>query len=146
MIEGRVLATYGLVGQQRLKQFDIKQEVYYADINWDMVIERSSYQRVQYSPLPKYPAVQRDIAMLADEGLRFEQIAQLARRDHPKLLREVVLFDVYKGDKIEAGKKSYGVNFTFQDTERTLTDADIDKTMQKLMQRFEKELGVVVRK
>ena len=146
MIEGKVLATFGLVEQKLLKQFDIKQEVFYADINWDLLTERSSYHRVQYSPLPKYPAVQRDLAMLADDNLRFEQIEQLAYTESRKLLKEVSLFDVYKGDKIDTSKKSYAVSFTFQDTERTLTDADIDKVMQKLMQKLEKELGVQVRK
>lgn len=145
-IEGQHLATYGQVDKAILKNFDIKQDVFFADINWDLVMQHSQHVHVQFRHLPKFPAVRRDLAMLVSADLRFEQIEQLARTEGRKLLREVSLFDVYKGDKIEQGKKSYAVSFTFLDPEKTLTDADIDKTMSKLMKKLESELGVVIRK
>ena len=146
MIEGKELATYGQVDKITLKQFDIKQDVFFADINWDLLAELSQFNKIHFTPLPKFPTVRRALAMMVDEALRFEQIEQIAQQESRKLLREVSLFDVYKGDKIEKGKKSYAVSFTFLDPEKTLTDADIDKTMSKLMSKFEKELGAVIRK
>lgn len=145
-LEGQVLATYGQVDRNILKNFDIKQDVFFADINWDLVLQHSHQVHVQFRHLPKFPAVRRDLAMLVSADLRFEQIEQIAKAEGRKLLREVSLFDVYKGDKIEAGKKSYAVSFTFLDPEKTLTDADIDKTMTKLMKKLESELGAVIRK
>jgi phenylalanyl-tRNA synthetase beta chain len=90
--------------------------------------------------------VRRDLALMVDEGLAFEQIERIAEAEGRKILREVSLFDVYKGDKIEQGKKSYAVSFTFLDPEKTLTDQDIDKVMTKLMKKLESELSAVVRK
>jgi phenylalanyl-tRNA synthetase beta chain len=146
LIEGKVLATYGQVDKKLLKQFDVKQDVFFADINWDLLAELSQFHKIHFTALPKFPSVRRDLAMMVDDALRFEQIEQLAFGEGKKLLREVSLFDVYKGDKIEQGKKSYAVSFTFLDPEKTLTDADIDKTMNKLMGKLEKELGAVIRK
>ncbi|MBS1624584.1 MAG: phenylalanine--tRNA ligase subunit beta [Bacteroidetes bacterium] len=145
-VEHQHLATYGQIDRIILKNFDIKQDVFFADINWDLVMQHSQHVHIQYRHLPKFPAVRRDLAMLVSADLRFEQIEHLARAEGRKLLREVSLFDVYKGDKIEAGKKSYAVSFTFLDPEKTLTDADIDKTMGKLMKKLESELGAVIRK
>ncbi len=145
-VEGQHLASYGQVDKAILKNFDIRQDVFFADINWDLVMQHSQHVHVQFRHLAKFPAVRRDLAMLVSADLRFEQIEQLARAEGRKLLREVSLFDVYKGDKIEQGKKSYAVSFTFLDPEKTLTDADIDKTMSKLMKKLESELGAVIRK
>ena len=145
-IEGRPVATLGMVDRDALKRFDVRQEVFFADIDWDMLMERSQHVQVQFQPLPKFQAVRRDLAMMVDSGLRFDQIEKLAYSDNKKLLREVSLFDVYTGDKIEKGKKSYAVSFTFLDTEKTLTDQDIDKAMSRLMKKFESELGAVIRK
>ncbi len=146
MIEGRPIATLGMVDRDTLKRLDVRQDVYFADLDWDMLLERSQHVQVQFQSLPKFPAVRRDLAMMVDNGLRFEQIEKLAYSDNKKLLREVSLFDVYTGDKIEQGKKSYAVSFTFLDTEKTLTDQDIDKAMTRLIKKFESELGAVIRK
>ena len=144
--EGKTLATFGLVNKETLKRFDVRQDVFYADINWDLLTDRSQFAQIQFQALPKFPAVRRDLAMMVNSGLRFEQIEKLAYSDNRKLLREVSLFDVYTGDKIEQGKKSYAVSFTFLDPEKTLTDQDIDKAMGRLMKRLETELGAVIRK
>jgi phenylalanyl-tRNA synthetase beta chain len=146
LVEGRELATFGQVDEATLKQFDIKQDAFYADIDWDYVVERSQLAKIQFQALPKFPSVRRDLALVVDAGLRFEQIEQIAANEGRKILREVSLFDVYKGDKIESGKKSYAVSFTFLDPDKTLTDQDIDKVMSKLMKKLESELGAVVRK
>lgn len=145
-VEGKTIATFGQVDKTILKNFDVKQDVFFADIDWDLLMVHSQHVHIQFKHLPKFPAVRRDLAMLVDTALTFEQIEKLARNESRKLLREVFLFDVYKGDKIEQGKKSYAVSFTFLDSEKTLTDADIDKTMSKLMKKLESELGAVIRK
>jgi phenylalanyl-tRNA synthetase beta chain len=145
-VEGKIIATFGQVDKAILKNFDIKQDVFFADIDWDLLMVHSQHVHIQFKHLPKFPAVRRDLALLVDTALTFEQIEKLARNESRKLLREVSLFDVYKGDKIEQGKKSYAVSFTFLDADKTLTDADIDKTMSKLMKKLESELGAVIRK
>lgn len=144
--EGQVLATYGQVDRSILKNFDIRQDVFFADIDWDLLMQHSQRVHVQFRHLPKFPAVRRDLALLVGADLSFGQIEQIARAEGRKLLREISLFDVYRGDKIETGKKSYAVSFTFIDPEKTLTDADIDKTMTRLMKKLESELGAVIRK
>ena len=145
-IEGRELASFGLIDKGILKAFDIRQDVFFADIDWDYLTERSAFAKIQFQQLPKFPSVRRDLALVVDAGLAFEQIERIAEAEGRKILREVSLFDVYKGDKIEQGKKSYAVSFTFLDPDKTLTDQDIDKVMTKLMKKLESELGAVVRK
>ena len=146
MVEDKTLATFGQVDKSILKAFDIKQDVFYADIDWDYLTERSQHTQIVFQPLPKFPTVRRDLALMVDAGLQFAQIEKIAQMEGRKLLKEVSLFDVYKGDKIEPGKKSYAVSFTFLDPDKTLTDQDIDKVMSKLMKKLEAELGAVVRK
>jgi phenylalanyl-tRNA synthetase beta chain len=145
-VEENTLATFGQVDKSILKKFDIKQDVFYADIDWDYLTERSQHTQIVFHPLPKFPSVRRDLALVVDAGLQFAQIVKIAQMEGRKLLKEVSLFDVYKGDKIEQGKKSYAVSFTFLDPEKTLTDLDIDKVMSKLMKKLESELGAMVRK
>ena len=146
VVEDRELVTFGQIDKSVLKAFDIKQDVFYADIDWDYLTERSQHTKIQFQQLPKFPSVRRDLALVVDAGLNFEQIEKIAQMEGRKLLHGVSLFDVYKGDKIEQGKKSYAVSFTFLDPEKTLTDQDIDKVMSKLMKKLETELGAVVRK
>jgi phenylalanyl-tRNA synthetase beta chain len=146
IVEEKVLATFGQIDKSILKAFDIRQDVFYADIDWDYLTERAQLGKIQFQALPKFPSVRRDLALVVDSGLNFEQIEKIARMEGRKLLHGVSLFDVYKGDKIEQGKKSYAVSFTFLDPEKTLTDQDIDKVMTKLMKKLESELGAVVRK
>ena len=146
VVEDRELVTFGQIDKSVLKAFDIRQDVFYADIDWDYLTERSQHTKIQFHQLPKFPSVRRDLALVVDAGLNFEQIEKIAHMEGRKLLHGVSLFDVYKGDKIEQGKKSYAVSFTFLDPEKTLTDQDIDKVMSKLMKKLETELGAVVRK
>ena len=101
--------------------------------------------RISFSPLPKFPEVRRDLSLMLPRTTRFEELEALAYKSERKLLKEVDLFDVYEGDKIEAGKKSYALSFVLQDEEKTLTDKQIDKVMAKISRTFEQELGAVVR-
>lgn len=144
--EEKLIGTIGKVKSSMLKNFDIKQDVFFADILWNEVVEKTQFQKLKFTEIPKYPAVQRDLSMIVDEQLPFRKIEEIAFSENYKLLREVSLFDVYKGDKIESGKKSYAISFTFLDETKTLTEKDIDKAMTRLMEKLEKEGGVQIRK
>ncbi len=144
--EGIEVAHLGSISKQVTTTFDIKSEVFYADINWGYLLEKSQFGKVSFTELPKYPSVKRDLAMVLKEELPFEAIEKIAEVESKKLLKEVSLFDVYKGDKMEKGKKSYAVSFIFQHPDKTLTDQEIEKLMNRLMNKFESELGAVIRK
>ncbi|MGB0892400.1 MAG: phenylalanine--tRNA ligase subunit beta, partial [Flavobacteriaceae bacterium] len=128
-----------------LKEFGIKQEVLFADFNWDNILKLSSKKNIKVTDLPKFPAVKRDLALLIDNKVEFKEIYNLAYQSEKNLLKEVDLFDVYEGDKLPEGKKSYAVSFVLQDENKTLADKQIDKIMQKLQATFEKNVGAELR-
>ncbi|MDR2037512.1 MAG: phenylalanine--tRNA ligase subunit beta [Bacteroidales bacterium] len=140
-----VVLEMGVVHQKLLKQFDIKTPVYYADFRWDTVLRLLNGLKITYVDLPRFPEVRRDLSLLVDKKIRFAEIQDVARRAERKLLKNTSLFDVYEGEKIAEGKKSYAVAFTLQDMEQTLTDKQIDKAMQRIVQALEKETGAQVR-
>ncbi len=139
------LADFGSVNKTILKEFDIKQEVFAGEINWNLVLQMIKNRKITYRELPKFPEVRRDLSMILDDSVTYEQLVKLAEKTERKLLKEVNLFDVYQGDKIENGKKSYAMSFMLQDDEKTLTDNQIDKVMDNLMKAFEKELNARIR-
>lgn len=139
------LVEFGLVKKPILKHFDIKQEVLYAEFNWDKVLEAATYNKLKFTDIPKYPEVKRDLALLIDNNITFKEIYNIAQQSERNRLKNVNLFDVYQGDKLPEGKKSYAVSFTIQDNEKTLKDKEIDKIMSKLQSSFEKQLGAELR-
>jgi phenylalanyl-tRNA synthetase beta chain len=139
------LVDLGVLKPVILKEFGIKQEVLFADFNWENLLKFCNEKNVKVSELPKYQAVKRDLALLIDHKVTFKEIYNLANQSEKNLLKEVDLFDVYEGDKVPEGKKSYAVSFVLQDANKTLEDADIDKIMQKLQATFEKNLEAVLR-
>ena len=139
------LVDFGVVKRSILKEFGIKQEVLFADFNWDNVLKLSSKKNIKVSDLSKFPSVKRDLALLIDSKTEFKEVYNLAFQSERKLLKEVDLFDVYEGNKLPEGKKSYAVSFVLQDETKTLADKQIDKIMQKLQQSFEKNLDAVLR-
>jgi len=138
------IVEFGTVKKSILKHFDIKQEVLFADFNWGEVLKLLS-SKIKFVEIPKYPEVRRDLALLVDTNVPFEQLYSIAKQTEKSLLKDVNLFDVYEGNNLPEGKKSYAVSFTIQDTSKTLTDAQIDKIMSKLQQNFEKEVGATLR-
>ncbi|MCV9927628.1 phenylalanine--tRNA ligase subunit beta [Flavobacterium sp. LS1R49] len=138
------LVEVGLVKKSILKQFGIKQEVFYADFNWDLILKIIT-GKIKYTEIPKYPEVRRDLALLLDQNITYDSIYNLAKQTEKSLLKDVNLFDVYEGKNLPEGKKSYALSFTIQDNTKTLTDAQIDKIMGKLQQTFETELGATLR-
>ncbi|UTD14511.1 phenylalanine--tRNA ligase subunit beta [Tenacibaculum mesophilum] len=139
------LVELGVVKRAILKEFSIKQEVLFADFNWQNILDLVGKKKIKVADLPKFPAVKRDLALLLDNKVEFKEIYNLAFQSERKLLKEVDLFDVYEGDKLPEGKKSYAVSFVLQDENKTLADKQIDKIMQKLQQTFEKNLDAVLR-
>ena len=139
------LAEFGLISQQYLKDFDIKQPVYFAEINWDNLLMMLGKSGVKHQSVSKFPKVRRDLALLVKKDIRFADIEQIAIKTDKKILNEVNLFDVYEGKNLEEGTKSYAVSFIFQDTEKTLTDKHIDKVMDALLKQFENQLSAKLR-
>ena len=136
---------FGIVNKKICKNFSIDQEVYYADFNWDLIFDCIKTTKVKFKPISKFPEVRRDFALLLDEDVKFEAIYELAKQTDSKVLTEINLFDVYKGENLPEGKKSYAVSFTLKDDTKTLTDKQIDKIMSKLQQKFENEIGAELR-
>lgn len=142
---GKKIAEFGIVTKKVAKMFDIEAPVFYADINWTNLMKLVKKVTVSYYELSKFPAVSRDLALLVDEGVEFVQIEAAAYQAEKKLLKEVKLFDVYEGKNLDAGKKSYAVNFTLQSEEKTLNDKAIEAIMNKIEQNICKSTGATVR-
>ncbi len=139
------LVEMGVVKNSILKSFGIKQEVLYADFNWDNILEHVGNKTISISLLSKYPEVKRDLALLLNEDVKFNDLYNAAFQSEKKFLKNVDLFDVYTGDKLPEGKKSYAMSFILQDENKTLNDKQIDKIMNKLQQTFTKQFGAELR-
>ncbi|MBB3124753.1 phenylalanyl-tRNA synthetase beta chain [Mesoflavibacter sabulilitoris] len=139
------LVEFGVLKSKITKQFDITQDVFYADFNWDTILVVAKRNKIKFTPIPKYPEVRRDFALLLDNNVTFESITKIAKKTEKKLLKNINLFDVYQGKNLPDGKKSYAVSFTFLDENKTLTDKVVDKIMSKLQSNFESELGAELR-
>ena len=145
-IGNEILAELGQVDKKILKKFDIEEKVFYAEINWQLLIKMVAKNIIVYQPLPKFPEVKRDLSMLLNKEVRFEDIEKLAYKTERNYLKEVNLFDVYEGERIEKSKKSYAVSFILQDEKDTMKDSKIDKIMDNLARAFEKEVGAQIRR
>ncbi|MGE0076328.1 MAG: phenylalanine--tRNA ligase subunit beta [Bacteroidales bacterium] len=142
---GKVVATFGVVNSNLTKDFDIKADVFFAEIEWEMMLKQSTKNKISFTELPKYPEVRRDLALLLDTNVSYEQVRKLAYATERKLLKNVSLFDVYQGKNLPEGKKSYAVSFILQDETKTLNDQQIDRTMSRLIEAYTKELGAQLR-
>ena len=142
---GKKLIEMGIITKKLLKQFGLDAPVFYAELNWTALMKVIKKNEVLYTEVPKFPAVSRDLALLVDNGVEFAQIEQIARATEKKLLKKVELFDVYEGDKLPAGKKSYAVNFILQDEEKTMGDKQIEAIMNKLIAQLKKQLNAELR-
>jgi phenylalanyl-tRNA synthetase beta chain len=138
------LGSVGEVESSILNSFDIKQEVFYAEIDWEKFVVYFS-EKLSFTELNKFPAVRRDFALEIDRNLEFIKLKEIAFKTEKKLLKEVNIFDVYMGTKMDVNKKSYALSFTLQDENGTLTEKQIASTMNKLKEAFEKEAGATLR-
>ena len=139
------LAVLGTVNPALARSFGIKQPVFAAEISWPALFELVRRDKVAFKELPKFPEVRRDLALLLDESVKYADLRAAAFKQAKKLLKQVRLFDVYRGDKIPEGKKQYALSFVIQDTERTLTDQDTERVMDRLLTTFQNEFGAQLR-
>ena len=139
-------AELGLISNKILGNFDIKQPVFYADLNWDKLLELNRKIKIEYREVPKYPVVHRDLAIIVNKSIHFEEIEKATHAARLNKLRSIRLFDIFESEKIGANKKSMAVSFTFLDDEKTLTDKEIDGMMNKIISSYEKELDAEIRK
>ena len=142
---GTVVLEFGLVKKALTAAFDISAEVYFADINWTLLMKKTKKHSVSFTEISKFPAVSRDLALLVDKSVEFARIEQIAFAADRKFLKKVTLFDVYEGKNLEAGKKSYAVNFLLQDDTKTMNDKQTDAVMAKIITSLEKQLGAKLR-
>lgn len=142
---GRLLGTLGIVSKNICKMMDIDTEVYYAELSWSLLMKEVKKSKVTFSEISKFPAVKRDLALLIDKNVQFCEIEKIALESERKLLKEVVLFDVYEGKNLPAGKKSYAVSFYLQDEEKTLNEKQIDTIMKKIQTNLETKLNATLR-
>ncbi|WP_294349205.1 phenylalanine--tRNA ligase subunit beta [Sphingobacterium sp.] len=141
----KCLVSFGAVAHNDLKKADVEGQVFFADFDWDVLMKIIRKNSIQYKEVSKFPAVRRDLSLLIDENVSFDKLHLVAQKTERKLLKAINVFDVYKGNKIPEGKKSYALSFILQDEEKTLNDKQIDAIVQKLIVNFEKELGAEVR-
>jgi phenylalanyl-tRNA synthetase beta chain len=144
--DSQLVLEAGSVNPALLKQFDIKQEVFFVDLNWDVLMEMASGKNIEFRELPRQLPVYRDLAMIVDRSLPYEKVEKAIRSTRLDKLREVKLFDIFESEKLGAGKKSLAVSFTFLDEEKTLTDKEIDGMVNKIMGALEKEVQAEIRK
>jgi phenylalanyl-tRNA synthetase beta chain len=143
--KNKQLVSFGLVDKSICKKMDVSAEVFYADFNWDNVLALLGKTKLEFTEIPKFPAVRRDLALLLDKKITYKELEELAFNAERKILKAVNLFDIYEGDKLEKGKKSYALSFTLQDEEATLNDKQIDTVMQKLIKTYTEKLGATLR-
>ncbi|WP_299799889.1 phenylalanine--tRNA ligase subunit beta [uncultured Maribacter sp.] len=139
------LVSFGLIKKSILKHFDIKQDILYADFDWGAVLKQITTTPVTFKEIPKHPEVKRDFALLLDNKATYRELHDLAFGAERKYLKDMTLFDVYEGEKLPEGKKSYAVSFTLQDDKSTLTEKQIEKIMSKLQSTYERNLGAILR-
>ena len=144
-LNGKVLAYMGTIHHKLLERFNIKQEVYAAEVCWHVLLHALKGQQILYKELPRFPEVRRDLALILDEEVNYDILRRIAFRTERTLLKRVALFDLYRGGKLPKGKKQYAMSFILQDTEKTLTDQVVDVVMSRLLDAFDKEIGVVLR-
>lgn len=144
-VNGKQIVEMGIVSKKIRSKFDIKAEVYYLEMNFDAFLKLTKNHKVTVEELSKFPEVRRDLALLVDTQVTFSQLREIAFSVEKKLLKNVTLFDVYEGDKLPAGKKSYALNFVLEDTTKTLTDQVIDRVMANLIREFERRAGAQIR-
>lgn len=140
-----VFATIGTVSPALAKKFDVRQPVFAAEITWQVLLKLIARVKVKFQEMPKFPEVRRDLALLIDESVSYADLSRAAHKAVKKILKQVTLFDVYRGDKIPEGKKQYALNFVLQDPEKTLTDVEVEKAMSRLLATYENSFGATLR-
>lgn len=141
------LVTFGKVQTKILKEMGIKQDVFFADVNWASILKALRKHKINFTEITKFPSIRRDLALVIEKSVNFDQISAIAQKAGKKLLKDINLFDVYENEEqLGAGKKSYSVSYIFEDPTKTLKDKEIEKIMNQLIQTYESKLGAVIRR
>ena len=143
--EPRLLATLGTLNPALCRRLDVKQPVFAAEINWEVLFSLIQRDKFSFKELPRFPEVRRDLALLLGENVSYAEVRRCALQAGKKLIRSVSLFDVYRGERIPMGKKQYALNFVLQDPERTLTDAEVEATMDRVLKALQTQVGAILR-
>jgi phenylalanyl-tRNA synthetase beta chain len=139
-----ILVDFGVLKKSILKDFDIKQEVFYADFNWDLIL-KSLNLKIQFIEISKFPEVKRDLALLLNQDTKYVDLHEKAFKTEKSLLKNITLFDVYEGKNLPEGTKSYALSFILKDENKTLTDEQIEKTMNKIQKVYQDDFGAILR-
>ncbi|MBT5859043.1 MAG: phenylalanine--tRNA ligase subunit beta [Flavobacteriales bacterium] len=145
MFKKKRLVCFGKLDKKLCKAFGVKSDVYAADFDWNLILELAGYSKIKYTEVSRFPSVKRDLSLLIDKKVTFKELLQIAKKTEKNILKSVNLFDVYEGDKLPEGKKSYALSFVLEDKTKTLTDKYIDKVMSKLISSYEEKVGAEVR-
>jgi phenylalanyl-tRNA synthetase beta chain len=145
ILNNRVIASFGKVKNALQKQMDIRQEVFFADLDWDYIAKKAKKLKIQFKELPKYPEVRRDLALLVNNEVKYADLKTAAQKSEKKILRDISLFDVYEGKNLDSGKKSYALSFILRDDEKTLKDEHVDKVMNKILSSFKAQFQAELR-
>jgi phenylalanyl-tRNA synthetase beta chain len=140
----QILARMGLLNQSCLQSFNIKQPVFFAELDWDWITNMPRVQ-LTYQAITKFPTVKRDLSLVLDQAVTFQQIQAIVNAQEESLIQDIHVFDVYEGPALEKGKKAYALSFSLQDPDKTLEEKTIHQVMQRLMNTFEKQLGAIIR-
>ena len=143
--KGKNLVEFGSVDQNILDKFKIRTHVFVANFNWDLILDLIQSKNISYTPVNKFPKIRRDLSLLIDNSISFEQLQKIAKNVNTSLLKDINLFDVYSGDKLPENKKSYAISFVFEDNSKTLTDHQVDEIMNKLIEEYKKSVGAEIR-
>ena len=143
--KGKNLVEFGSVDQNILDKFKIRTHVFVANFNWDLILDLIQNKNISYTPVNKFPKIRRDLSLLIDNSISFEQLQKIAKNVNSSLLKDINLFDVYSGDKLPENKKSYAISFVFEDNSKTLTDHQVDEIMNKLIEEYKKSVGAEIR-
>lgn len=143
--KGKNLVEFGSVDQNILDKFKIRTHVFVANFNWDLILDLIQSKNISYTPVNKFPKIRRDLSLLIDNSISFEQLQKIAKNVNSSLLKDINLFDVYSGDKLPENKKSYAISFVFEDNSKTLTDHQVDEIMNKLIEEYKKSVGAEIR-
>ena len=145
LLDGKQAGTLGSITRQRLEQFEIKQPVFYVDLNWDILLKMALQQQVTFKEMSRFPAVERDLAIVVDKATAYDKIEAAIRKAGVEKLTGIHLFDLFEGEKLGPGKKSIAVNFTFADAEKTMTEKEIERMMRLIISGLEQETGAEIR-
>jgi len=144
-VNGKKIGRFGAVPEDKLKQFDIKKDVFFADLEWNNIKEVFQQANIRFKAISKFPGTERDLSLVLDKGVTYQTVEKAVNKAASAKMTKLELFDIYDGDKLEPGKKSYAIRLHFLDSKKTITDEVVDADIQKIIKSLEKDCGALIR-